>query len=56
MSEATPILHMLDPRKHVSPFDVNMAADAGFKVIVPYTNVEVADVTPLIDALAKPAR
>ena len=48
MSEATPILHMLDPRKHVSPFDVNMAADAGFKVIVPYTNVEVADVTPLI--------
>ncbi len=48
MSDATPILHMLDPRKHVSPFDVNMAADAGFKVIVPYTNVELADVTPLI--------
>ncbi len=48
MSEATPILHMLDPRKHVSAFDVNMAADAGFKVIVPYTNVELPDVTPLI--------
>jgi methylene-tetrahydromethanopterin dehydrogenase len=48
MSDATPILHMLDPRKHVSPFDVNMAADAGYKVIVPYTNVEIADVTPLI--------
>ncbi len=48
MSEATPILHMLDPRKHVSPFDVNMAADAGYKVIVPYTQVEVSDVTPLI--------
>ena len=48
MSEATPILHMLDPRKHVSPFDVNMAADAGYKVIIPYTNVEVSDVTPLI--------
>ena len=48
MSKATPILHMLDPRKHVSPFDVNMAADAGFKVIVPYTNVEVQKVTPLI--------
>ena len=47
-SEATPILHMLDPRKHVSPFDVNMAADAGYKVIVPYTNVELPDVTPLI--------
>jgi methylene-tetrahydromethanopterin dehydrogenase len=39
---------MLDPRKHVSPFDVNMAADAGYKVIVPYTNVELPDVTPLI--------
>lgn len=48
MSEATPILHMLDPRKHVSPFDVNMATDAGYKVIVPYTNVEISDVTPLI--------
>jgi methylene-tetrahydromethanopterin dehydrogenase len=48
MSEATPILHMLDPRKHVSPFDVNMAADAGYKVIVPYTHVELADVTPLV--------
>jgi methylene-tetrahydromethanopterin dehydrogenase len=48
MSEATPILHMLDPRKHVSPFDVNMAADAGYKVIVPYTGVEITDVTPLV--------
>ena len=48
MSDATPILHMLDPRKHVSPFDVNMAADAGYKVIVPYTNVELPDVAPLI--------
>lgn len=48
MSDATPILHMLDPRKHVSPFDVNMATDAGYKVIVPYTNVELSDVTPLI--------
>ncbi len=48
MSEATPILHMLDPRKHVSPFDVNMAADAGYKVIVPYTQVELNDVSPLV--------
>ena len=23
------ILHMLDPRSNVSPFDVNMAVDAG---------------------------
>jgi methylene-tetrahydromethanopterin dehydrogenase len=48
MSEATPILHMLAPQKHMSPFDVNMAADAGFKVIVPYINVELGEVTGLV--------
>lgn len=47
MSDATPILHMLSPQKHMSPFDVNMAADAGFKVIVPYINVTVEEVTGL---------
>ena len=25
------ILHMLSPLKHMSPFDVNMALDAGFE-------------------------
>jgi methylene-tetrahydromethanopterin dehydrogenase len=48
MSEATPILHMLAPQKHMSPFDVNMAADAGYKVIIPYINVELNEVTGLI--------
>lgn len=48
MSEATPILHMLAPQKHMSPFDVNMAADAGYKVIVPYINVELNEVAGLI--------
>ncbi len=48
MSDATPILHMFAPQKHMSPFDVNMAADAGFKVIVPYINVELGEVTPLV--------
>ncbi|CCB64859.1 methylenetetrahydromethanopterin dehydrogenase [Hyphomicrobium sp. B1] len=48
MSDATPILHMLAPQKHMSPFDVNMAADAGYKVIIPYINVELAEVTGLI--------
>lgn len=33
------ILHMLDPQPHNSPFDVNMAIDAGFDVIVPYNSV-----------------
>jgi methylene-tetrahydromethanopterin dehydrogenase len=39
---------MLTPQKHMSPFDVNMAADAGYKVIVPYINVELNEVTGLI--------
>jgi len=48
MSEATPILHMLSPQKHMSPFDVNMATDAGYKVIIPYINVTLEEVTPLV--------
>lgn len=48
MSDATPILHMFSPQKHMSPFDVNMAADAGYKVIVPYINVTLDEVTGLV--------
>jgi methylene-tetrahydromethanopterin dehydrogenase len=36
------ILHMLTPGPWMSPFDVNMAADAGYQVIVPYCGVDVA--------------
>ena len=42
------ILHMLSPVGHVSPFDVNMAVDAGFEVVVPYTRVELKEVGGLI--------
>lgn len=38
------VLHMLTPLKHVSAFDVNMAADAGIATLFPYTGVELADV------------
>src|SRR5690606_3035431 len=48
MSDATPTLHMLSPQEHMTPFDVNMAADAGYKVIVPYINVTLEEVTPLV--------
>jgi methylene-tetrahydromethanopterin dehydrogenase len=34
------ILHMFTATPQISPFDVNMAADAGYQVIVPYCNVE----------------
>ena len=42
------ILHMLTPLRHMSPFDVNMALDAGFDAAVPYTNVTLAEVTGLV--------
>src|SRR4029079_7861149 len=50
MSDATPILHMISPQKHMSPFDVNMAADAGYTVIVPYINVTLEEVPALTQA------
>ncbi|HYP85333.1 NAD(P)-dependent methylenetetrahydromethanopterin dehydrogenase [Variovorax sp.] len=33
------ILHMVTPGRQLSPFDVNMAADAGYQVIAPYCEV-----------------
>jgi methylene-tetrahydromethanopterin dehydrogenase len=42
------ILHMLSPLRHVSPFDANMAVDAGFDVLVPYTDVELGEVGDLV--------
>jgi methylene-tetrahydromethanopterin dehydrogenase len=42
------ILHMLSPLKHMSPFDVNMAADAGFDTIATYVGVTLAEVTSLV--------
>jgi methylene-tetrahydromethanopterin dehydrogenase len=42
------ILHMLSPLKHMSPFDVNMALDAGYDSVTPYINVGLEDVKPLV--------
>ena len=42
------ILHMLTPLGHMSPFDLNMALDAGFDAAIPYTNVTLAEVTSLV--------
>ncbi|WP_236024873.1 NAD(P)-dependent methylenetetrahydromethanopterin dehydrogenase [Arenibaculum pallidiluteum] len=41
------VLHMITPLGNMSPFDVNMAADAGMTVIVPYTHVKLDEVTAL---------
>lgn len=34
------ILHMFTPGRQMSPFDINMAADAGYEIIVPYCEVD----------------
>jgi methylene-tetrahydromethanopterin dehydrogenase len=41
------ILHFLTPSRHASPFDVNMALDAGFDAVIPYTQVTIDDVAAL---------
>jgi methylene-tetrahydromethanopterin dehydrogenase len=42
------ILHMVTPLKHMSPFDANMAVDAGFDAVLAYTNVSLDEVTGLV--------
>ncbi len=41
------ILHMFTPLRHMSPFDVNMAADAGYQVVVPYGEVALDAITAM---------
>lgn len=41
------ILHMITPGKQMSPFDINMAADAGYQIIVPYCEADMKGVTAL---------
>ena len=42
--EKRSILHMLDPTPNNSPFDINMAVDAGFDILMPYSNVKLDSV------------
>ena len=41
------LLHLFTPMPHASPFDVNMAYDAQFNAVIPYTNVTLEDITNL---------
>ena len=41
------ILHLITAAKNASPFDVNMAYDAGFDKIMPYTHVALDEVVAL---------
>jgi len=50
MPEATErpyVLHMFTSTPQMSPFDVNMAADAGYQILVPYCNVDEDSVVQL---------
>ncbi|MDX1519596.1 MAG: NAD(P)-dependent methylenetetrahydromethanopterin dehydrogenase, partial [Gammaproteobacteria bacterium] len=41
------LLHMFNPTKNVSPFDVNMAYEATFQGVIPYTEVTLEDIHAL---------
>ncbi len=41
------ILHMFDPMQNNSPFDVNMALDCDFDVLMPYANVKLENISRL---------
>jgi methylene-tetrahydromethanopterin dehydrogenase len=46
--EKVSILHLLTAAKNPSPFDVNMAYDAGFDKVIGYTHVTLPEVTGLV--------
>lgn len=41
------LLHIFTPMAQASPFDVNMAFDAGYTAVIPYTHVSLDQVAPL---------
>ena len=41
------LLHLFTPTPQASPFDVNMAYDAGYDAVIPYTGVNLGDITNL---------
>lgn len=45
--QARYILHMFTPADQMSPFDINMAVDAGYDVVVPYCRVGAGEIRGL---------
>jgi len=41
------IMHMFTPRTHTSPFDINMAVDAGYDMAFHYQNVQLNEITDM---------
>jgi len=52
------ILYILVPDSNISPFDVTLAADAGFTQILPFTGIKAEDVVSMVqDAIfARPPK
>ncbi len=46
--ESPLLLHMFTPTRHTSPFDINMAYDAGWDAAIPYSGVELEEVADLV--------
>lgn len=46
--ESPLLLHMFTPGRHTSPFDVNMAYDAGWDAAIPYSGVEQDEVADMV--------
>ena len=42
------LLHMITPEKNISPFDANMAFDAGWDSVIPYTNIEMDEIQGIV--------
>lgn len=42
------ILYILTPGTNISPFDVTLAADAGFEQVLPFTGIKLRDVVPMV--------
>ncbi|WP_306304427.1 methylene-tetrahydromethanopterin dehydrogenase N-terminal domain-containing protein [Methylogaea oryzae] len=45
--EKRTVLYMLDPMPHNSPFDINMAIDADYDVVLPFNHVKLDDINAL---------
>ncbi|MEE9287476.1 MAG: methylene-tetrahydromethanopterin dehydrogenase N-terminal domain-containing protein, partial [Gammaproteobacteria bacterium] len=42
------LLHMFNPTRNVSPFDVNMAYEAGYNDVIPYSGVTLNEIPGLV--------
>lgn len=44
MTQRPYLLHLFTPAPQASPFDINMAYDAGYTAVIPYCNVQLSDI------------